>query len=417
MCIVIYPYARNRSALGLLLDLRSMFSAMRKRQSEEPPARENEQHKKICTATYDLPGTSFQIEDDESSLDGDNRDSSEEDLSDEEPLGPIVEREEYIKPPGPDDISQTPSDGPTQPKISYPARHQDHKRAFQAAWYQVHPRLEYSQSSDAAFCFACRHFLDQNIHAEETFTSGGFYNWKKAQGKKGKFAKHHAADYHVNAMVTWSSFKASQKLLCDQHKKEVRENRHFIKTVGEILLVTGMQNIAQRGHREDATSDNVGNLKRLLRLVSGHDDIIRKRLEEDPRNAKYTSPEIQNEMLATLALMVRDEILPEMLEAEQFSILVDETRDDRKTEQLSLVGRYFHGGKIKESFPCFKDTDGLDAASLCETIIQLLGGYGLDYRKNVVGQGYDGAAVMSGALSGVAKRVQEIAPSAEYVHC
>lgn len=72
-------------------DLRSMFSAMRKRQSEEPPARETEQHKKICTATDDLPGTSFQIEDDESSLDGD-RDSSE-DLSDEEPLGPIVERE------------------------------------------------------------------------------------------------------------------------------------------------------------------------------------------------------------------------------------------------------------------------------------------------------------------------------------
>lgn len=74
-------------------DLRSMFSAMRKRQSEEPPARETDQHKKICTATDDLPGTSFQIEDDESSLDGDNRDSSEEDLSDEEPLGPFVERE------------------------------------------------------------------------------------------------------------------------------------------------------------------------------------------------------------------------------------------------------------------------------------------------------------------------------------
>lgn len=94
-----------------------------------------------------------------------------------------------------------------------------------------------------------------------------------------------------------------------------------------------MQNIAQRDHREDAT---VGNLKRLLRLVSDHDDIIRKRLEEGPRNAKYTSPEIQNEMLATLALKLRDEILAEMLEAEQFPILVDETKDVRKTEQLSL---------------------------------------------------------------------------------
>ncbi|PIK39892.1 putative zinc finger MYM-type protein 1-like [Apostichopus japonicus] len=43
--------------------------------------------------------------------------------------------------------------------------------------------------------------------------------------------------------------------------------------------------------------------------------------------------------------------------------------------------------------------------------------YGLDYRVNFVGLGYDGAAVMSGALSGVARRIQEVAPSVVYMHC
>lgn len=131
-----------------------------------------------------------------------------------------------------------------------------------------------------------------------------------------------------------------QQRLSQAYRREIRENRHFVKTVGEVLLVTGVQNLSQRGHREDAESDNEGNLRRLLQLVSGHDEVIRKRLQEGPQNAKYTSPEIQNEMMKILAQMVREEILLEISESEQFSILVDETKDIRKTEQLSLVCRY-----------------------------------------------------------------------------
>lgn len=77
----------------------------------------------------------------------------------------------------------------------------------------------------------------------------------------------------------------------------------------------------------------------------------------------------------------------------------------------------YHDGEIKESFLSFKDAEGLDAKSLSDSIIALLSGYGLDYRKNLVGQGYDGASVMSGAISGVAKRIQDVAPLATYVHC
>ncbi|XP_038062619.1 zinc finger MYM-type protein 1-like [Patiria miniata] len=272
---------------------------------------------------------------------------------------------------------------------------------------------------DAVFCFACRHFLAQTARAEETFTSTGFSNWKKALGKKGKISKHVVADYHVNAIVAWASFKESEKIgsilkqQSESYKKEILENRHFIKTVGEVLLVTGTQNIAQRGHREDDGSDNAGNLRRILSLVSGHDKVVKKRLEGGPLNAKYTSPEIQNEMLKTLAQMVREQILKEIHASEQFAILVDETKDVRKTEQLALVVRYHHQVQITESYLCFKNADGLDA----DEVIGLVSGYGLDYRVNLVRQGYDGAAVMSGAVSGVATRIQEVASSAVYVHC
>lgn len=40
--------------------------------------------------------------------------------------------------------------------------------------------------------------------------------------------------------------------------------------------------------------------------------------------------------------------------------------------------------------------------------------YGLDIVSNLVGQGYDGASVMSG---GVQQKIRKVAPTAMYVHC
>lgn len=53
---------------------------------------------------------------------------------------------------------------------------------------------------------------------------------------------------------------------------------------------------------------------------------------------------------------------------------------------------------------------------LSDTIIKLLSGFGLSNKLNLVGQGY-GAAVMSEALAGVVKQIQDVAPSAVCIHC
>lgn len=59
----------------------------------------------------------------------------------------------------------------------------------------------------------------------------------------------------------------------------------------------------------------------------------------------------------------------------------------------------------------------LQAAGLTEKIISCLEKYGLEYKKNRVGQGYDRAAVMSGVNSGVQARIKAVAKHAFYVHC
>ena len=49
-------------------------------------------------------------------------------------------------------------------------------------------------------------------------------------------------------------------------------------------------------------------------------------------------------MIETLADMVRQKIIKEVKTSGEFAIMVDETKDIRKSEQMSLVVRYFYKG-------------------------------------------------------------------------
>jgi hypothetical protein len=84
--------------------------------------------------------------------------------------------------PGPSDVSNLLSDGPTQPDLkSYPTRLYGTKaRAFNKSWYFMHPWLEYSSVCDAVYCFSCRHFGRESFgKSEPAFKPDGFSNWKK----------------------------------------------------------------------------------------------------------------------------------------------------------------------------------------------------------------------------------------------
>lgn len=64
----------------------------------------------------------------------------------------------------------------------------------------------------------------------------------------------------------------------------------------------------------------------------------------------------------------------------------------------------------------FQEAEHLDAANLSEKIISCLK-YGPEYKENLVGQGYDGSAVMNGRCSGIQTRVKEVANYAFCVDC
>jgi len=72
--------------------------------------------------------------------------------------------------------------------------------------------------------------------------------------------------------------------------------------------------------------------------------------------------------------------------------------------------------KIKESFLSFRKIDNQTADGLVQEIIDSIKSVGLDLLKSR-GQEYDGAAVMSGAYSGVQKQILVKQENALYVHC
>ncbi|XP_008178902.1 52 kDa repressor of the inhibitor of the protein kinase-like [Acyrthosiphon pisum] len=69
-----------------------------------------------------------------------------------------------------------------------------------------------------------------------------------------------------------------------------------------------------------------------------------------------------------------------------------------------------------ESFLKFVPVDDVSGQSLANHIITELKGLNIEI-KNLRGQGYDGAASMSGKLNGVAALIRKEYPSALYIHC
>lgn len=86
-------------------------------------------------------------------------------------------------------------------------------------------------------------------------------------------------------------------------------------------------------------------------------------------------------------------------------------------ECVSIAVRYVLNGKPYEVLLFFESTVDVDAATLTKILFDSLVAYGLDPKK-ILSQCYDGAAVMKGYKSGVAKRFQDmVGKPIPYVHC
>ncbi|XP_024453876.2 uncharacterized protein LOC18096834 [Populus trichocarpa] len=295
--------------------------------------------------------------------------------------------------------------GPYQPKLAeYPKTESGRQyRRFKYTWFDQFPWIEYSPSKDAVFCFPC--FIFENkVPRHLTFTTEGFRSWKRVNdGVRCALLMHVGSPTspHNNAVKSAEDLiKVSRhidKVLNAQTVEEVHKNRLRLMTTIESVRWLSLQACAFRGHDKSSASNNRGNFLEMIRLMGrlnvDIDDVV---LEKAPKNAKYTSPTIQKEILYILANKVRKKICEEVRDA-KFCILVDEAKDASNKEQMAIFLRFVDiQGFVQERFFSIVHVSDTTSSTLKKEICDVLARYNL-HIFNMRGQGYDGASNMCGA--------------------
>lgn len=258
-------------------------------------------------------------------------------------------------------------EGPFQPKnILYPVIN---GRKFREAWFTQYQWLEYSSALNAAFCFFCRAFYKPN-KMDDAFTCKGYNNWKKAIEK---FNSHQKTNQHLESSLKVEEFKKTLRVNCgsiahkldSQRSKIVTENRQYLSEILKTILYCAKQCIALRGHNESNESENQGNFIELLKIRSDDNNIIARYFLQKKKTFRYVSPDYQNIFINLMGQNVLNQIIENVKSAGVYSVIMDETQDLKKHEQVSIVLRYCDKQlNVFESFIGFYRTDKMDGESL-----------------------------------------------------
>lgn len=305
---------------------------------------------------------------------------------------------------------------------------------FQYSWFGRWKWLVYSKRFDGAFCKFCVLFSANyggvGHQPLGKLAKTAFSNWKDAIES---FNNHQETDYHKTAFLHAQNREAISKhrmeplvlALDSAARKQIVENRSRLKPIIETILFCGRQGLPLRGHRDSGTlsfddiEENDGNFRALLRFkVNSGDEILKNHLEVSGKKSTYLSPRIQNEIISACNIIVIRSIVAKINSAKSFSILADETADIAGIEQFSLCFRYIDtiSNNIREDFLQFVPITDMTGKGLANVLMQTLQNLEID-SKFMIGQGYDGAAAMSGRFNGAQKYVSDKNNLALYVHC
>ena len=203
-------------------------------------------------------------------------------------------------------------------------------RRFNAEYYKTYQWLEFSLIKNKIYCFCCRMFnpfcaLKDGIAIDSNYTK--------------KIKNHNDSKMHQTCMERWKTRQLMDKnknSIASQtnshHSAEVKKNRENLTIVIQILIFLAKQGLPLRAHDESENSKNKGNFLELIDLIASFVPSFKKFIE----NNSYLHHTFQNELIEILANQLIRKILPK----EYFSIILDETMDVGKDEQIAFCMRY-----------------------------------------------------------------------------
>ena len=229
------------------------------------------------------------------------------------------------------------------------------------------------------------------------------------------FANHEKSATHkraVEVVVTLSqTHRDIGEMLSTSHASEKAVNRQCMMKIAQNIKFLARQGLSLRG---DGTEDN-SNFNQLLRLRALDDPNLLMWVQK--KAEKYTSPEIQNELLKIMAQAVTRDIASAVGSSGFYTLMADEVTDISNIEQVAICLR-----SIDDNFDAHEDFVGMYAVEsiTADMLVQVLKDTLLRMNlpiANCRGQCYDGAANMAGARQGVAAQILLEEPRATYTHC
>ena len=117
---------------------------------------------------------------------------------------------------------------------------------------------------------------------------------------------------------------------------QVATNRLRLRAHILVVRLLALQGILFRGHDEKSSSSNRGNFLKFFDVLAMENDEFLKAIAKAPKNAKYTSHDIQKQILHVFSVRLKNSIREEIGVA-KYCIIVDEARDESKKEQMFIV--------------------------------------------------------------------------------
>ena len=162
--------------------------------------------------------------------------------------------------------------------------------------------------------------------------SKGFCNWKNATSL---IPKHQQSSCHREAVEVLITLPVTTKdggeQLVQQHSKEKEYNREMLLKIMSSIRYLARQGLALRG---DGDEDD-GNFLQLLKL-KGEDDPAMLEWVKRKVN-KYTSHEIQNDIVKVMAMHVLRNVATCLQQSPFLTLMMDETTDVTNKEQTTIV--------------------------------------------------------------------------------
>ena len=244
---------------------------------------------------------------------------------------------------------------------------------------------------------------------EDAFTTSGFRRWKKATES---FRKHENSNAHKESILKFQGVLKNHNILEKLNDQSASERSLASRCLVEIfttLQYLGRQGISIRGH---TTVDS--NFQQLLKLRTRDNKELSQWLT---RKTKWTSAEIQNEIIEIMAQFIVRKMSADIKERKYFAIQADETADQSRIEQMCVSIRSVTDSlEAEENILGLYALDECNSASITQALMDVLLRLGLNI-ADCRGQCYDGASAMSGHLSGVAARLSQLEVRAVYTHC